>query len=106
MNSEESTQGFLLSNVGIPFLMGLVVGFIAKKALKFAVFVGGLAVGAYLVSEYYGFTTIDSDTLSSTSDMVIGQLKDLGGFLKERIGHLMSRGGSAIVGFAVGLQLG
>jgi uncharacterized membrane protein (Fun14 family) len=104
--NEESTQSFLLSNIGLPFLIGLVVGYIAKKALKAALFIGGLAVGAYLVSEYYGFTTISHETLSTTSDIILGQLKDLGGFLKDRIGHLMSKGGSAIVGFAIGLQLG
>ena len=105
MNSE-STQGFLLSNIGAPFLTGLVLGFIAKKALKFAVFLAGIAVGGLLVAEFYGYPTITDETVKTTTDFVASNFKHVMVFLKERLGHLMSKGGSAIVGFAIGLKLG
>ena len=73
---------------------------------KFALFVAGLAVGAFFVAEFYGFNTISDETLRSTSEMIMSNFKLFIIFLKERLGHLMSEGGSAIVGFAVGLKIG
>ncbi len=105
MNSD-STQGFLLSNIGAPFLAGLLIGFIAKKALKFALFIAGVAVGALVVAEFYGYPALSSEALNTTSEFITNNFKHFIVFLKERLGHLLSKGGSAIVGFAIGLKLG
>jgi len=109
MNSEmstESLQGFLLGNVGAPFIIGLAVGYFAKKALKIALFFGGLAIVVMFATEYYGFTTISDEGLKNTTGIVINSLKSFFGFLTDRLSHITSRGLSAVAGFAAGLKFG
>ena len=52
------SASFLLPNVGAPFLVGLAVGYFAKKMLKLALFIGGAAVVLLFVGEYYGVTLV------------------------------------------------
>jgi uncharacterized membrane protein (Fun14 family) len=102
----ENLQGFLLGNVGAPFLIGLAVGYFAKKALKIALFMGGLAIVVMFVSEYYGFTTISDEGLKGTTTAVVNSMQSFAGFLTERLSHITSRGLSAVAGFAAGLKFG
>lgn len=104
--NDESTQDFLLANVGAPFLIGLAVGYFAKKTLKMALFMGGLAIVLLFVSEYYGFTTVSDEGLKQTTTMVVDSLKGFGGFLSDRLSRISSKGLSAVAGFAAGLKFG
>lgn len=105
MNSE-STQGFLLANVGAPFIIGLAVGYFAKKTMKIMLFFGGFVIVALFVSEYYGFTTVSNEGLTRTTTVVVDSLKGFGAFLSERLSHITSKGLSAVAGFAAGLKFG
>ncbi len=103
---DKNLQGFLLGDVGAPFLIGLAVGYFAKKAMKIALFMGGLAIVVMFVSEYYGFTTLSDEGLKSTTTAVVNSMQDFAGFLTDRLSHITSRGLSAVAGFAVGLKFG
>lgn len=115
MNEEVAVEGgqvdwlssqFLLGDVGAPFIIGIAVGYFAKKALKMALFIGGAAIVAMFVFEYYGITDISDDTLKSAADAAGSAVKSSGGFLMDRLSRITSRGVSATVGFAAGLKLG
>lgn len=106
MFNTETTQGFLIGNVGAPFIIGFAVGYFAKKAIKFALFAGGLAIVIMFVTEYYGFTNINDEGLKNTTTMIANSMKTFGGFLYERLGQISSRGLSAVAGFAAGLKFG
>lgn len=97
---------FLMGNVGAPFIIGLAVGYFAKKALKIALFVGGAAIVAMFVFEYYGITDISDESLKNAADAAGGAVKSSGGFLMDRLSRITSRGVSATVGFVAGLKLG
>ncbi|CAA6828495.1 MAG: Unknown protein [uncultured Thiotrichaceae bacterium] len=102
----EGTQNFLLTNVGAPFLIGLAVGYFAKKAAKIALFVAGAGIVLLFVTEYYGFTTISDEGLKNTTDLVTNGVKTFGGFLIERLSQISSKGLSAVAGFFTGLKFG
>ncbi|MFW5432752.1 MAG: FUN14 domain-containing protein, partial [Methylophilaceae bacterium] len=82
------------------------VGYFAKKALKMALFIGGAAIVAMFVFEYYGITDISDESLKNAADVAGGAVKSTGGFLMDRLSRITSRGVSATVGFAAGLKLG
>lgn len=97
---------FLLGDVGAPFIIGIAVGYFAKKALKIALFVGGAAIVATFVFEYFGIIDISDEHLKSAADTAGGAVKSTGGFLMDRLSRITSRGVSATVGFVAGLKLG
>lgn len=97
---------FLLGNIGGPFLIGLAVGYFAKKALKIALFIGGAAIVAMFAAEYYGIVDISNDSLVNAADAAGDAVKKSGGFLMDRLSVITSRGVSAAVGFAAGLKFG
>lgn len=110
MDSTSSTDifssTFLLGNVGAPFVIGLAVGYFAKKMLKFALFLGGAAIVLLFVTEYYGITEMADDRLQSAASAATDMAKQSGGFLMERLSHITSKGVSAVGGFLVGLKVG
>ncbi len=104
--SGNSLQSFFLGNVGAPFLIGLAVGYFAKKALKFALIMGGLAIVLMFITEYYGFTQISDEGLKNATTLVVNSMKTFADFLMNRLSHITSRGLSAVAGFAAGLKFG
>jgi uncharacterized membrane protein (Fun14 family) len=48
------SSAFLLGNVGAPFVIGLAVGYFAKKMLRFALFLGGADYSSH-------FSTVEVD---------------------------------------------
>ena len=105
MNTE-NLQGFLLGNVGMPFIIGLAVGYFAKKTLRIALFMGGLAIVIMFATEYYGFTNLSDEGLKGATSLVVNSMQTFFGFLTERLSHITSRGLSAVAGFAAGLKFG
>lgn len=97
---------FLIANVGAPFVIGLAVGFFAKKVLKIALFLAGGAIVLLFVSEYYGVAKVSDAQLQSAADAATGMAKQSSGFLMDRLSQITSKGVSAVAGFAVGLKFG
>ncbi|MDD2469209.1 MAG: FUN14 domain-containing protein [Desulfobulbus sp.] len=100
------SAAFLLPNVGAPFLVGLAVGYFAKKMLKVALFLGGAAVVLLFVGEYYGVTHVDDTALHQTAQAAADLASQSGNFLYNRLSQLTWKGGSAVAGFLAGLKLG
>lgn len=97
---------FLIGNVGAPFVIGLAVGFFAKKVLKIALFLAGGAIVLLFISEYYGLAKVSDLQLQSAADAATGLAQQSGGFLMDRLSQITSKGVSAVAGFAVGLKFG
>ena len=97
---------FLLGNVGAPFVIGLAVGYFAKKVLKIALFIGGAAIVLLFVTEYYGLTDVSDEQLKNAASSATGMAKASGGFLVDRLSHITSKGVSAAAGFFVGMKFG
>jgi uncharacterized membrane protein (Fun14 family) len=100
------SSAFLLGNVGAPFVIGLAVGYFAKKMLRMALFLGGAAIVLLFITEYYGITEMADAKLQSAANAATGIAKQSGGFLVERLSHITSKGVSAVAGFFVGLKIG
>ena len=100
------SAAFLLPNIGAPFLVGLAVGYFAKKMLKVALFLGGAAVVLLFVGEYYGVTQINDQALHQTAQAAADLANQSGSFLYSRLSQLTWKGGSAVAGFLAGLKLG
>jgi len=97
---------FLLGNVGAPFVIGLAVGYFAKKVLKVALFLAGGAIVLLFVTEYYGMTTLSDNGLQSAANAATDMARESGGFLMDRLSRISAKGVSAVAGFLVGLKFG
>ncbi len=97
---------FLLGNVGAPFVIGLSVGYFAKKMLRIALFIGGAAVVILFLGEYYGIATISDAHLVNNANTAIDTIKSSGDFLIQRLSGINSKGVSAAAGFFVGFKIG
>lgn len=97
---------FLLGNVGAPFVIGLAVGYFAKKMLKIALFLAGGAIVLLFVTEYYGVTSLSDQGLQNAANTATNMAKESGGFLMDRLSRISAKGVSATAGFFVGLKFG
>lgn len=100
------TTDFLLGNVGAPFLIGLAVGYFAKKMFRTALFIGGGIIVGLFVAEYYGFTKVSDASLQDAASTAGHMARTFGDFLMERLSHISTKGVSAGVGFVAGLRWG
>ncbi|CAA6820888.1 MAG: Unknown protein [uncultured Thiotrichaceae bacterium] len=100
------TAPFLLGNVGAPFVIGLAVGYFAKKMLKIALFLAGGAIVLLFVTEYYGVTSLSDQGLQTAANAATNIARDSGGFLIDRLSRISTKGVSATAGFFVGLKFG
>ena len=108
LNAESDflSSTFLVGNVGAPFVIGLAVGYFAKKMLRLALFLGGAAIVLLFVAEYYGIGHVDDAQLQSAATTATDMAKHSGGFLMDRLSHITAKGVSATAGFIAGLKLG
>ncbi|MCX7082632.1 MAG: hypothetical protein NT008_04650 [Methylococcales bacterium] len=97
-------QDFLVGNVAEPFVIGLAVGFFAKKMLKTALFVLGAGVVLLFISQHFGFKGLNNLNLQEVGGHFMESVKQAFGFLKERLSNI--QGGSGVGGFIVGFKLG
>lgn len=97
---------FLIGNVGAPFVIGLAVGYFAKKMLRTVLFLAGAAIVLLFVAEYYGIVNISDADLQHAADSATEAAKSSGGFLVHRLTSITSQGVSAAGGFFVGFKLG
>lgn len=96
----------LLTNIGAPFVIGLAVGYFAKKMLRLALLLGGAAIVLLFISEYYGVIILSRDKFGEVINEATGGVKSFGDFLVTRLGSITSKGVSGVGGFVVGLKLG
>jgi uncharacterized membrane protein (Fun14 family) len=104
--SDILSSPFLLANVGAPFVIGLAVGYFAKKMLRMALFLGGAAVVAVFASEYYGITHVSDAELQHAAQTATEVAKSSGDFLVERLSSITAKGVSGVGGFFAGFKLG
>jgi uncharacterized membrane protein (Fun14 family) len=104
--SDIFSSDFMIGNIGAPFVIGLAVGYFAKKMLLTALFLCGAAIVLLFISEYYGVTEISDLQLQQATDAAADIAKQSGGFLVERLSGITSKGVSAAGGFFVGFKLG
>ncbi len=100
------SSSFLLGNVGAPFVIGLAVGYFAKKMLRTALFVAGGLLVLLFASEYYGITHISDTQLQQAANTATDVAKQSGEFLVNRVSNITSRGISGAAGFFAGFKLG
>jgi uncharacterized membrane protein (Fun14 family) len=105
-SSEILNSQFLLGNVGAPFVIGMAVGYFAKKMLKAALFIGGGLLVLAFAGEYYGIININSAQLENVAGTAAQAAKDSGNFLVDRLSIVTTQGVSATSGFALGFKLG
>jgi uncharacterized membrane protein (Fun14 family) len=97
---------FLIGNVGAPFVIGLAVGYFAKKMLRTALFLGGAIIVLLFVAEYYDIIDITNEKLQHAASAATEAVKNSGGFLVDRLAGITSKGVSGVGGFFVGFKLG
>ena len=100
------SSAFLLGDIGAPFVIGLSVGYFAKKMLRFALFIGGAAVVILFLGEYLGITTISNTHLENVASTATQAAKSSGDFLIHRLSSITSKGVSGGAGFFVGFKIG
>ncbi|OAI07516.1 FUN14 domain-containing protein [Methylomonas methanica] len=100
------SEAFLLGNLGAPFILGMAVGYFAKKMLRTALFVGGAIVSILFVAEYYDLININNLALENAASSAAEAAKESGGFLLDRLAVFSARGVSGAGGFFVGFKLG
>ena len=100
------SSGFLMGNLGAPFVIGMAVGYFAKKMLKTALLIGGAIITLLFTAEYYGVISINGDVLQGAASAAAQSAKESGGFLLDRLALITSRGVSGVGGFYVGFKLG
>lgn len=105
-SSDIFSAAFLIPNVGAPFVIGLAVGYFAKKMLKLALFIGGGAIVLMFVSEYYGFFSLSNANLEQASNVAIEAAQSSGSFLVNRLSSITGKGVSSVAGFYCGLKMG
>ncbi len=97
---------FLLGNVGAPFVIGMAVGYFAKKMLKITLFVSGAAVVLLFVAEFYGVIHISDADLQQAASSATDAAKSSGDYLVHRLSSITSKGVSGAAGFFAGFKLG
>lgn len=110
INSTQSSDifsaAFLIPNVGAPFIIGLAIGYFAKKMLRMALFLGAGAIVLLFVSEYYGFFTVSDASLQHAANVATETAQSSGSFLLHRLSSLTGKGISTVIGFYCGLKIG
>lgn len=97
---------FLIGNIGAPFVIGLSVGYFAKKMFRTVLFIGGGILTLLFIAEYYGVIDISDANLQSAATSITNTAKDSGSFLLDRVTSITSRGVSGAAGFFTGFKLG
>lgn len=106
MPMNETTTNYLLTNVGAPFIIGLAVGYFAKKALKVVLFLGGMVIVSLFAAEYYGLMDVSDDSLKQAANAATDAARESSGFLVDRLSNITGKGLSAVAGFFTGLKFG
>jgi uncharacterized membrane protein (Fun14 family) len=105
-SSDIFTSAFLVGNIGAPFVIGLAVGYFAKKMLRTALFLAGAIIVVLFVSEYYGIASVSDLQLQNAASAATNVAKSSGEILISRLSHITAKGVSAVGGFYFGFKMG
>ncbi|WP_340122938.1 FUN14 domain-containing protein [Methylobacter svalbardensis] len=105
-SSDIFSSTFLIGSVGAPFVIGLAVGYFAKKMLRTALFLGGATIVLLFIAEHYDVIDITDEKLQHAASAATEAAKSSGGFLVDRLTSITSKGASGVGGFFVGFKLG
>ncbi|ASF48584.1 FUN14 domain-containing protein [Methylovulum psychrotolerans] len=100
------SSAFLMNNVGAPFVIGMAVGYFAKKMLRMTLFLSGAAIVMLFAAEYYGVVNISDTDLQQAASSATNAAKSSGDFLVHRLSSITSKGASGAAGFFAGFKLG
>jgi len=100
------SSAFLLGNIGTPFIIGMAVGYFAKKMLKIALLLSGATVVALFAAEYYGVIHINDAELQNAASTATNAAKSSGDFLLQRLSSITTKGVSGAAGFFAGFKMG
>jgi uncharacterized membrane protein (Fun14 family) len=106
LSTDIFSSTFLVGNVGAPFVIGMAVGYFAKKMLRTALFLGGAVIVLLFVAEYYDIIDITDEKLLHAATTATEAAKSSGEFLVDRLTGITSKGVSGFGGFFVGFKLG
>ncbi len=96
----------LLNNVGTPFIIGLAIGYFAKKMLLLCLLLCGAAIVILFISEYYEITQINYEKLEHAVEPATSLIKQYKDFLIAHLLNFPTKGISATTGFFLGFKLG
>ena len=103
---DELSGSLLLTNVGTPFLIGLAVGYFAKKVIRLGLAVSGAVIALLFVLEHFGIISVNIGHLQALAGSAAETAKTSSEFLTANLKQYSSQGVSAVAGFFVGLKLG
>lgn len=103
---DDLSNSFLVGNLGTPFVIGLAVGYFAKKVLRLGLLVSGAMIALLFVLEHFDIISINIDHLHSLAGTATDTAKASGELLIDKLKNYSSQGLSAIGGFYFGLKLG
>ena len=96
----------IIFQLGVGFILGLLVGYAIKKLAKVIAVIVGLIILLLLYAEYKGLVRIEYSTLERYARIILERLKlEITGFKTYIISHVPFYA-SFIVGLALGLKKG
>ncbi len=107
-NSDIFSAPFLITNSGVPFVLGMAVGYFTKKMFRTALFLGGGLIVVMLIAEKQGvIANMNSAILDSTTHEIINTTKNSIDFLVARLSSFNNgvSGASSVGGFFVGFKI-
>ena len=105
MNDLLSGSGWI-SELGPAFIIGLAVGYFAKKVFRIGLFLFGAIVVVSFLLDQSGLFHVSTTTLESMASGVGDEAVKAGGFLRGRLDGFSGKGLSAGAGFLTGLKIG
>lgn len=105
-NKDIFSTNSLIDNIGLPFILGMAVGYFAKKMLSMLLFLSGGAVVLLIVADYNGVVHISNDQLLQATGVAVDLAKNSSDFLLTRLSQFTAKGVSATGGFLIGFKRG
>ena len=87
-------------------MIGLAVGYFAKKVIRFGLLLSGAIIALLFILEHFGVISVNSDNLQLLATSATETAKSSSDFLTANLNKYSSQGLSAVGGFFVGLKLG
>lgn len=105
-SSNMLSSPFLIGNIGIPLIAGMVIGYLARKMFHTALMIGGVIIAILFFAEYFGVFGVSGEQLQYTANATTGAVVDTGNFFMAHMAGLTATGISAAIGFFMGFTRG
>ncbi len=109
MNNGALDWSILGQQIGLGVLLGLAVGYVAKKALKALLVLTGVLVVLLITLQNFDLIQINWTTIEALYDSAVQHQGGVIGILRDWAEQLQSHlpvAGSFMLGFLIGLKLG